>query len=58
MLCLPRLAMGFLEVCVDMMNLAGTSDFATPAYQVVSFANLLAALFVVRHLKKPQKEDR
>ena len=49
--------MGFLEVCVDMMNLAGTFDLASPAYQVASFATLLAALFAVRHLKKPKKEN-
>jgi hypothetical protein len=47
--------MGFLEVCVDMMNLAGTANLASPAYQAFCLANLLAALFAVRHLKIPRK---
>lgn len=47
--------MGFLEVSVEMMNLAGTFDLASPAYQAFSFANLLAALFLARQLRKPQK---
>jgi|YelNatPaOPRAMG01_1025707.scaffolds.fasta_scaffold81170_2 hypothetical protein len=47
--------MGFLEVCVDMMNLAGTYDLASPAYQAFSFGYLLAALFLARQLRKPRK---
>lgn len=47
--------MGFLEICVDMMNISGNYDLNSPAYQVFSFANLLAALFLARNLKKPKK---
>jgi len=47
--------MVFLEIGVDLMNLSGVHDLNSLACQVFSFANLLAALFLARNLKKPKK---
>ncbi len=47
--------MGFLEICVDMMNLSGIYDIQSPAYRLFGFVYLLAALFLARNMKKPEK---
>jgi len=49
--------MGFLEVCLEMMNLGGTYDVTSPHYRLASFIILVAALFLARHLKAPRKDE-
>jgi hypothetical protein len=47
--------MGILEISVDIMGLSGTYDLTSPSYRLFSFIFLLAALFLARLLKLPQK---
>lgn len=45
--------MGFLEVCVEMMDLAGTLPESSQF--TLGFAHLLAAIFLALNLKRPTK---
>ncbi len=49
--------MGFLEVCVDVLQLSDNYDLTTPGARLASFIILVAAIFLSRILKAPRKDD-
>jgi hypothetical protein len=49
--------MGFLEVCVDVLQLHDNFDLTTPSARLFSFIILVAAIFLSRILKAPRKDE-
>ncbi|MBW1991418.1 MAG: hypothetical protein JRI59_04765 [Deltaproteobacteria bacterium] len=51
--------MGFLEVCVDALDLTGKYDLSAPGGRLFAILMLVAAIFLCRALKKSrQDQDR
>jgi hypothetical protein len=55
---LQGVEMGFLEICVEMMNLSGSNNLTSPWSTVAGFLYLIAALLLALNLKPPRKEDQ
>ena len=49
--------MGFLEVCVDVLQLHDNYNLTSPEGRWFSFIVLLAAIILSRFLKAPRKND-
>ena len=49
--------MGFLEVCVDVLQLSDNYNITSTEGRLFSLLVLLAAIILSRFLKAPQKED-
>ena len=49
--------MGFLEVCVDVLQLHDNYNITSTAGRLFSLLVLLAAIIVSRFLKAPRKDD-
>jgi hypothetical protein len=49
--------MGFLEVCVDVLQLPDNYHITSAAGRLFSLLVLLAAIIVSRFLKAPRKDD-
>ena len=50
--------MGFLEVCVDVLQLSDSYNLTSPGARLASFIILVAAIFLARLLKAPRKDDQ
>jgi hypothetical protein len=49
--------MGFLEVCVDVLQLSDNYDLTALEGRLFSILVLVAAIFLSRILKAPRKDD-
>ena len=50
--------MGFLEVCVDVLQLHDNYNVTAPAGRLFTLLVLVGAIFLARILRAPRKDDR